>query len=126
MPHISEEEYNRHYREPNYEGGDLSSLISGFSSAVNLVKDNLSTIKNVGDTVGSLAGGVKNIYDATKSAEELKKLKAFNSTLGVLKEIKKLKEVTQTQPQTQPQAQPKNDLSEFLKQVKSGKGLKRF
>lgn len=127
MPYISEKEFHRkNYRHPEeifveHRGGDLSSLFSGLSGIVNTVKDNLPFITQTAGTVGAVAGGVKNIYDAAKSAEELKKLKDFNSTLSILKDIKRIKQI----PKPNNSKQDPN-LTEFLNQVKSGKGLKRF
>ena len=129
MCHISEEAYRRYYREPDedrihYRGGDLSSMISSLSGIVNGVKDNISPIVQGVSTAGSIASGIKNIYDAAKSAEELKALKDFNASMSMLNQIKKTS-TKQPPPSPQPTVKDANTES-FVNQVKGGKGFKRF
>ena len=128
MPRISDQEFKQYYTEvDDAQGEGLGDLISGITGAVNLVKDNFPLIKDAALTVGSVAGASKNIYDAVKSANEYKKMKNFNNTLDLLKEIKALKAEAAAKPAiTNTTSLDQNIKNDFANLVKGGKGLIKF
>ena len=128
MPRISDQEFNKYYTViDDAQGEGLGDLITGLTGAVNLVKDNLPLITNTASAVGSVAGASKNIYDAAKSYNDYKKMKNFNSTLNILKEIKALKGQAESKPAiNNTPSLDQNIKNDFANLVKGGKGLIKF
>ena len=123
----------RDFKENTYSGKGIFDFVA---PAINFIKDNATTIKDVGMAASSVGLAGKNIIDAVKAKEKLGKAReeknqAVLKTLEIMDVIKKQKmdqykkEEDKTPPKDTPVKQDV-ELERFLQQVKSGKGLKKF